>query len=109
MSSNGYAGASELLAMTARRYEDVPTPAGLFRIQSLTEKERAHLETKMNDEAELFRGSLIAMCVVDGDGNRILTEDQAQQLLDVDSRVTSIITDAIGELCGAINEETEKN
>ena len=92
--SNGYGTASELLAMTERTYREVPSGGKTWRIQSLTEGERAQFETPFNMAAEdpktyqRARPRLLALCLVDAGGHRILSDAQAVELFKVNCAVT---------------------
>lgn len=103
-----YATREQLLAATARRYRDVPTLAGLFRLRSLTEVEKSHNELEVlgrkggldKDRLLAARRKLIALCVVDGDGVPLLTADDVAALEQVDAAITGALYDAAIEHCG---------
>ena len=111
-----YATAQDLLSATDRRYKDVKVNGKTFRIQSLTEGERFPIELLLTSEDQsqrsLFKCALLAATLVDAKGNRILTDEQAKDLLEVDSGYTSPLFAAINKLVGFDEEDikgVEKN
>jgi hypothetical protein len=87
---------------TARRFKEISHPTfGLtFRIRSLTEREKTRYEllslpsasvNKTVDQKQVCKVELLALCLVDADGNQVVTPDQKAGLYDVDGSVTSWI------------------
>jgi hypothetical protein len=116
MTANGFAGKSDLLGLTQRRYRDVVISEQLkFRIQSLTEGEKSSYEAsiltgagKVNKQKLLAaRRRLLVMCLVDGEGLRLLTESDADQLAQMDGAVASRIYDVCQDHCGFSDEDIE--
>lgn len=88
-----------------RRYSVVVIPDfGDVRIQSITERERADWERSLYDDKGRYdikkiaeaKCRLIALCVVDENGHRILSEAEAKRLPDTMDAATA---DAIFEAC----------
>lgn len=110
-----------ILQPLKRRFKEVDVPDwGRFRIRSLTELERSTYESTARDKHGNVDNSklinlkcrLIVLCVVDAEGNQILTNKDIDVLRNQDSRVTNALVDAIQEHCGiskADMEELEKN
>lgn len=106
--SNGFASKADLLGRAKRRYTTVDVFGLKFRIQSLTEGERSRLEASALNEAtgrpyrdgiERTRRLGIALALVDGNGNRLYSEEQAEELADVDSAYTERLWEAINQHC----------
>lgn len=113
---------TELLGRKARRYTTVDVPGGgKVRIRSLTEAERSRYELSAIDPktnewsrkaAAGSRRRLVALCVVDGDGNQLLTEADVVDLAEVDAAVVDRIFDAARDWNGFTKrdiDELEKN
>ena len=84
---------------TARRFKEISHPTfGLtFRIRSLTEREKTRYELlslpssngKPAESKQAIKVELLALCLVDGDGNpTVTTPEQRSRLYDVDGAVT---------------------
>ena len=110
-----YATKVELLAQTAVRYRDVPIrEVGLvFRIRSLTELEKSRYEMAPRSRGDLDRAQvlnakrrLVALCLVDGEGNRILSDADVEQLRSIDGLVISRLFDACWDHCGFSKDDT---
>lgn len=87
-----------ILSFNQRRYTTCSIAnVGEFRIQSLTERERSHMESL--DPCD-FKAYLIQQCVVDADGQRVFSEDDLDRIKDVDSCVTNALVDCILEHLG---------
>lgn len=116
-----FASRESILAAPKRRFTTVDIPEwGCFRIRSLTELERSRFEASIRDKKGQVSNSklldlkcrLIVLCVVDADGNTILTDADIPALREQDSRRTNTLVDAIQEHCGFSDsdvEELEKN
>lgn len=110
-----------LLAAPKRRFAEVEIPGwGTVRIRSLSELERSRFEASIRDKRGQVSASklidlkcrLIVLCVVDTDGNPILSNNDIEQLRQQDSRLTNLLTEKIQEHCGITDndiEEMEKN
>lgn len=96
-----------LAAGKSRRYDvvrDVPQ-LGDVRIRSLTEREKSEFEQRQltRDGAKLSRAerlvrsraALVACCVVDDAGERLLQDDDVDTLLGMDGLITQRLYDAI--------------
>lgn len=93
-----------LLNATDVRYHDVPLPNGTkARIRSLSEFERSEFDSSVLDSRGDFstdrlkrqKRRLIALCVVDEEGKRLLKDSEAEALRPVDSAITSALYNAI--------------
>jgi len=110
----GLANRDELLrkfGTTIRRYETVRLPAAgvSVRIQSLTEGELSSYQRKMwakggrgLDPAAMHSANrrLFVLCLVDGSGNRILSNNDADELTGMDAADSSVLYEACTEHCG---------
>jgi len=104
MSDNGFVGRDMFVRPSARRYHEFDVPDfGRVRIQSLTEREASAYqagflnkrgEPAINRIAEMRR-KLIALCVVDADGTRILDDRDADAIGNGDSAVMTKIQEEI--------------
>lgn len=103
-------GKDLLLKATKRRYELVSVPVldAEFRIQSLTGKELNEFvggATKKDETAQNV--ALLAMCLVDDEGNRLFTNGDAAQLQDLDLGVMVKLLDAC-QRHNHLGEDTQK-
>jgi len=110
----------KLLGSFQRRYRTVETPIGLVRIQNLNEGEKSlWQDANYSKDGKLVdnwlsksRRRLVAACLVDDDGNRLLQAGDEVKLKDVDSGIIAAIADACSEHIGlplAEQRELEKN
>ena len=95
--SDGFASAAQLQAATGkRRYDDTICPVSGLRVrfQSLKEVELAEYETQVvrttgrglrTDRLADATRRFLVLCLVDGVGNRLYRNDQADQLKEWDS------------------------
>lgn len=100
------------LALATRRYQTVTIPEfGDVRIQSLSEGERAKIETEAaKDNFATLRARLVAACLVDEDGTRLFGDDECEAIGRLDSRYVAPIADAINDHCEVIQlEDAAKN
>lgn len=108
----------QLLTRSKRRYVEVELPikGGSVRIQSLTERERSHFErmnTATNGKAsakhlETVRRRLAILCLVDVEGNQLLSDGDIQLLGDCfDSADMEVIVDACAKFCGMAEGDLE--
>lgn len=100
-----YFSREELLTPVKRRFHEFPVRLNgstkNVRIRSLTERERSAYELSGSDErgrwkldrAMRMKCSLIALCVVDGDGNPLLSERDAEKLMEQDGSATGKLFD----------------
>lgn len=115
----GFASREQLLGLATRkrRHREVTLPvAGCnVRIQSLTERERSQYEaavfssrggTNLSRMLDASR-RLIVLCVVDGAGNRILTESDVPKLGDWDAADVSVLYVECAEHCGLNRSDIE--
>lgn len=106
-----------LLAKTPRRYDVVALPirGGKVRIQSLTERERAKFERDNQGKdgktsgksLETVRRRLMILAVVDGQGNRLLLDEDLPVLAEWDSADVNAVCDAVSAHCGFTDEDLE--
>lgn len=118
--SEKHSAAVDLLNLKGqRRFGQAVVPAHniRYRIRSLSERERNEFEAKlMNpktgavkvDRLKLAKVGLIAMCIVDIDGNRVFTDAQAKELLDVDSAITDSLHEQISDFVGFSDGDVDK-
>lgn len=117
MTTNNLINKGELLSKTQRRYKMVPLPGGdLARIQSLTEREKSEYECSVlsSRSGRAIRSrmasatrALIILCLVDGNGNRLLGDEDHDKLSQVDGAVTAAIYTAASEHCGFSADDIE--
>ncbi len=112
-----------LLKLCKRRYAtvDIPERNITVRIQSLSENEKSQYETCliakngkgiMRERLQDATRRLLALCIVDDNGNRIFTDGDLSELANLDAFVSSRIYDACQEHCGFNKgdiDETVKN
>lgn len=106
----------QLLGSFTRRFRTIDTVAGQVRIRNLTEAEKSDFEAgSLKEDGKLNmahvraqRRKLVALCLVDQNGQRLLQPGDEGRLKDVDSAVTSAIFVAATEHCGFTGEEMEE-
>jgi hypothetical protein len=106
-----------------RRYGtlDLPVLGQTVRYQSLTERETAAFELASEwkrdelgnlyrDEAavEQTRGRLIVACLVDAEGNRLLSEADLDQVLDLDGKDIRLLFGTLQVHCNLVGKPEEK-
>jgi hypothetical protein len=99
----------------ARRFDTVDTLIGRVRLRSLNEGERSQFENDvldddLNADRERYKSAkrrLCVLCVVDADGNPVLSEDDVEALAAVDGAVVGQIFAKAKELCGLTDEDIE--
>jgi hypothetical protein len=101
-----------LLSKTARRYKEIAFDGETYRIQSLTEAERAKYEIQLQDKKngyqfEKSRRLMVCKTLVDESGSRILSDDDADLLKAVDGRVMAMLYSAAIDHCGYDDKEVE--
>lgn len=120
---NGYASAADILGnVGARRYAERIVGGRKVRIQSLTALEYAGIEATATRAALEARGGsrskqvraladanaeLIALCLVDGNGDRLFSIDRKAELLSLDSGTSQALASACMEHCGIDGAELE--
>ena len=100
------------LAKKNRRYETIKLDGDEYRIQNLTEKERASFELSLQDKKgnlsfEKSRRSLLVRVLVDDNGNRLFADGEESLLEPLDGRITAAIYDAANRHCGYDRDEIE--
>ena len=116
---NGLATLEQLVgSLTKRRYHVVPLPlAGLtVRIQSITEREYSEYQSalvssggrglrtaRLQDANRRF----IALCLVDGEGNRILSGKHVASLANWDAADAAYLYDECAKHCGINQDDVE--
>lgn len=113
------AGRDDLFSLSETRYAVLKNVGGTgknFRIRSLTEAEKSDYETltlttkgqvnkdKLNDA----RRRLVALCLVDAQGNRICGDADVDKLKGIDGLITSHIYDECRVHCGFEDGDIEK-
>jgi len=104
------ANRNDILKLCQRRYLDVNVEElGLaFRIQSLTEREKANYETqllgrngKVNKNRLLDASRrLVCLCLVDKDGKPLMNSGDVDELAELDGLVVARLYDACRVHCG---------
>ena len=106
------------LSSFKRSYTEVETSLGTFRIQNLSEPEKADHECSSMDKNGEFdprrhkshRRRLVLRCLVDAEGKRLLKDEDLAAMAQADPGVISHLHEAIREHCGFTRvEDTEKN
>ena len=109
-------GREAFMKPAERRYQTVDISGfGTVRIQSLNEKEWAEFEMSavaskggiIRKRVEDARRRLIALCVVDGDGNRLLSNADVPSLENLDGSVAAHLFDVCQKHCGFEDNEIE--
>lgn len=110
----------QLLGSFQRRYKTIETPLGTLRIQSLNEGEKSlWQDANYGKDGRLVdnwlsksRRRLVAACLVDDQGSRLLQAGDAEKLKEIDAGVVAMIADEcsthIGLPAGEA-KELEKN
>lgn len=106
----------QLLGSFQRRYKTISTPLGQLRIQNLNEGEKSlWQDANYNKEGKLVdnwlsksRRRLVAACLVDEDGNRLLQPVDAEKLRDIDSAVVAMIAAECSDHIGLPTEEAKE-
>ena len=107
-------------AKIPRRHKIVPLPVSgnRVRIQSLTEREQSEYEMAViahgSSRSKFVRSKLldanrrlIALCLVDAAGSRLLSDNQANQLATWDSADANFLHDEVAAHCGINREAIE--
>lgn len=86
----------KLLGSVKRRYSTADIAGlGQVRMQSLTELERAQIEQVATTDVTRMRAHLIALSLVDDDGNRLFADQEVETILKMDSRLTGDLSTAV--------------
>ena len=114
---NGFITREQLLAKAKRRYQEFEVPDfGKVRIRSLTERERSNFEADIQGSKGEYRRSkmiqarrrLIALTVVDGEGNLLLNQaNDVKALEEQDGSVTDAIFEQSMVHCGIKENDIE--
>jgi len=116
MSDKQVVGREAFMKPTVRRYRNIDIDGfGLVRIQSLNEREWAEFEMSavaskggiIRKRVEDARRRLIALCVVDEEGHRILSNADVPSLENLDGSVAAHLFDACQKHCGFEDNEIE--
>ena len=108
----------QLIGLCQRRYVEVELPEldASVRIQSLSEKEKSDYETRLiskngrgilKDRLADATRRLIALCVVDANGDRLFDNTDLSIIAEMDSFVSSRIYEACQEHCGFNKQDIE--
>lgn len=121
MSDNGLANRAKFLQPAERRYTEIEIEDfGRIRLQSLSEREQADYDMSILDSkgrwsrraASNARRRLIALTVVDADGNRVFHDSEIDALGELDGQIANAIYEAAEAHCGSAAkqiEQAEKN
>ena len=95
-----------LLKTCVRRYARRNVDGlGSVRVQSLTELERATVESIASQDAKKMRAMLIVQSLVDDDGNRLFSDKEVDSVLQMDSRVSIALSDVVLDHIGRDKSE----
>lgn len=109
-------GRAAFVGRAIRRYADVEiADFGAIRLQSLSEREAADFQVAALDQRGRWRKKLaagarrrlIALCLVDADGNRLFSDDEAEHLADMDGRIADAIYEHCVAHCGFRQDQVE--
>lgn len=88
-----------------RRYAEAPVPGlGTFRLQSLTEGERAAIYAASASDGKLYARLLVAT-LVDEEGRRLFADEQLDAVLALDTAVSIPLSEAAEAHAGKLNVE----
>lgn len=117
-----YASREMFLAPAKRRFRDVylPVRGQWVRIRSLTEGEKEAFEASLrdksgevtNESAKASRRKLIVLCIVDDQGNRLLSDADVDAMSELDGTDLAYLQEECQVFCGfkkASIEELTKN
>lgn len=105
----------QLLAPDPVRHHQFSCGAVDVRIRNLTEGEKSKFENSILtskgslsvSKLDLARCRLIALCVVDAQGRRLLSDADAEALLEKDGALTARIYDECRKHCGFDEDDIE--
>lgn len=107
-------GLEDLKRFSNRRYIEVAIDGAdiAFRLQSLTERERSSYEAAMIRngklvEPETQKARLLCLCLVDKDGDRLLSDGDFGQLMNLDAAVAGKLFDEAIKLIGLADSSGE--
>ncbi len=115
--ANGYLTRDDFFRPAERRYIDVPLGGGRkVRLRSLTEPEMSAYEASILTSKGEFspskmmraRRKLICLTVVDAEGNRVLSDEDAVKLQDMDGATANEIYNAACTHCGIRESDIEE-
>jgi hypothetical protein len=105
------------LAKAKRRYVEVLYDGECYRLQSLTERERAQYELQLQDKKlgratdasiEKMRRLFVAKTLVDEAGSRLFSDEESEQLGEVDGRIMGLLYERAQRHCGYDSKEIEE-
>tara|TARA_Y100001973_G_C5209218_1_gene344266 strand:+ start:9701 stop:10087 length:387 start_codon:yes stop_codon:yes gene_type:complete len=113
-------GRDELLKPLTRTFHVVETSRGPVRLRSVTERERARFEADTLDKSGkvtrkglvTMKPRLIILCAVNDDGDPLLSNNDIDDLLEMDSATINQLADVCQQLVGITEndiEDLEKN
>lgn len=102
---------AEILSKCQRRYKEVDG----IRIQSLTEWELSNLRSRWHSRMKKEDGStlalmtieLLALCIVDDEGERLFADSEIGELKSLDSKFSQKLNDACRSHCGLNDDGSE--
>lgn len=114
--TNGYATREAIFARPRqRRFKDVEIDGDKYRIRSLTANESNQWAVKSQTPKGLVTAGprLIVLCAVNSDGQRIFSDTDVSQWLEMDSSYVTKLAAECQEHAGIVNEDkledAEKN
>lgn len=86
---------------TERRFKEFEIPGcGVYRVRSMTERERGPILKEYQEDPTLVRARTIQLCAVDKKGNRIFGDGKGEleEILGLGTAYTQAFEDAMEEL-----------
>jgi len=104
---------TDLMELAKRETKLVEIAGKEFRVQSLTDHERAMWEVDCLNESgerdpvamESMRPRLIVKCLVDDGGNRLFTDEEAEDVAGLPASVTVKLFTVCSDLCGMDDDD----
>ncbi|MFS8534357.1 MAG: hypothetical protein FWJ65_04295 [Limnochordales bacterium] len=104
----------DIIKIDDRKYEEVPVPewGGTVRVRSLTGRERDQFEQSLVDKRTgrlsrlaNARARLVALCLVDEQGNRLFSTDEAALLGQKSAAALERVFEVARRLCGMSDDD----
>lgn len=110
------ASRESFLSKSRRRFKEISFEGEVYRIQSLTERERVQYDLQLQDKKtgrftdkslEKMRRLFVVKVLVDDSGNRIFTDEEEELLKDIDGRLVSVLYETGQGHCGYDKADVE--
>lgn len=103
----------KFLAMKSRRYLDVKVLGEEYRIQSMSEAEKADYEIKLQDKKagmsyKKSRALFLCRVLVDENGERLLLDSDCDAVMAMDGKITSTLYGVAQDHCGYSEGDIEE-